>query len=80
MVERGAVGLLLWGSIFVLGIHGAWRAWKQNPALSGLLFGWLVLFIYGISNSLQLSGFTVSLAAVLLALSMPRPQSLNVET
>ena len=80
MVERGTVGLLLWGSIFVLGIHGAWRASKRNPALAGLMGGWLVLLIYGIPNSLQLSGFTMSLVAVLVVFSVPRPKMINAET
>ncbi len=80
LAERGAVGLLLWASIFGLGIHGAWRASKRNPALTGLLGGWIVLFIYAIPTSIQLSGFSMSLAAVLVAFSISRPKTVNVET
>ena len=80
LAERGAVGFLLWASIFVLGIHGAWRASTRNPALAGVLGGWIILFIYAIPNSIQLTGFTMSLGAVLVAFSISRPKTVSPET
>ena len=78
MIERGAVGLCLWAAIFGLGFTGAWRSMRRNPGGTGLVCGWIILLFYGFSNSLQLSGFTMSLAAVMVLFSLPRPPESGV--
>ena len=72
-IERGAIGILLWGGLAVLGLIGARRVSNIEPWLTGLPAAWLILIGYGLSSSVQLSGINTAVLAILLFLTLPPP-------
>lgn len=72
-VEQGLIGvailILLMGGLFVSSL----ACIRNRPELLGLSGGVIGLGIYGIFNTIELSGFTVALMATLVIFAIPRP-------
>ena len=72
-IERGGVGLVLWAVFVLLALKAAWRRATFDPAFSGLFGAWVILFIFGVGNSIQLSGIITAVMGMLIAFTIRRP-------
>ena len=71
-VEQGVVGVLLWGVFFALGFLNAFRLSRIDPMWIGLPAAWLVFLGFAAASSITMSTYTMSLAVILVAFTIPR--------
>ena len=72
-VEQGLVGLVILATLFFILFTSSLARGGSKPELLGLSGGVLGMTIYGLFNTIELSGFTISLMSTLVIFAIPRP-------
>lgn len=70
LVEHGLIGGILVAAFLVAVIAAAIHRVRLEPRFAGLLAAWVLLLIYGVGNTIQLSMYPLMLFATLTALSL----------
>lgn len=71
-VEQGAIGLILWCVFFAVAFRNALRQVARDPGWIGLPAAWLLFVAFGVTSSITMSTYTMSMGAILVVLTIPR--------